>query len=68
MATGYTAPLRDMRFMLEEIIGIDSLAALEGLDSLTPDLVNQVLDEAGIAMRIRDKNSLVRIGALRGGT
>ena len=47
MATGYTAPIRDMRFVLEEMIGIDSLAALEGLDSLTPDLVNQVLDEAG---------------------
>ena len=47
MATGYTAPLRDMRFVLEEMIGIDKLAELEGLDSLTPDLVNQVLDEAG---------------------
>jgi len=47
MATGYTAPLRDMRFVLEEMIGLDSLAALEGLDTLTPDLVNQVLDEAG---------------------
>ena len=45
MATGYTAPLRDIRFVLEEMIGLDSLASLEGLDSLTPDLVNQVLDE-----------------------
>ena len=47
MATGYTAPLRDMRFVLDEMIGIEGLAALDGLDQLSPDLVTQVLDEAG---------------------
>jgi 3-(methylthio)propanoyl-CoA dehydrogenase len=47
MATGYTAPLRDMRFVLEEVMGLDSLSKLDGLDQLTPDLVGQVLDEAG---------------------
>ena len=43
----YAAPLEDIRFALEEVVGLDKLAELDGLDSLTPDLVNQVLDEAG---------------------
>ncbi|MDP7172958.1 MAG: acyl-CoA dehydrogenase [Alphaproteobacteria bacterium] len=47
MATGYTAPLRDMRFVLEEVIGLDALSKLDGLEQLTPILVGQVLDEAG---------------------
>ena len=47
MATGYTAPLKDMRFVLDELIGIGTFSELEGLDAVTPDLVNQVLEEAG---------------------
>ncbi|MFP6758379.1 MAG: acyl-CoA dehydrogenase [Alphaproteobacteria bacterium] len=47
MATGYTAPLKDMRFVLDEMIGLEGLAALDGLEALTPDLVSQVLEEAG---------------------
>ncbi len=47
MATGYTAPLDDMRFVLEDMVGLQGLAALDGLDSLTADFVAQVLDEAG---------------------
>ena len=47
MATGYTAPIEDMRFVLEDMVGLQGLAALDGLDSLTADFVAQVLDEAG---------------------
>ena len=47
MATGYTAPLKDMRFVLDEMIGLGALAELDGLEALTPDLVSQVLEEAG---------------------
>ena len=47
MATGYTAPLKDMRFVLDEMIGLGALAKLDGLEALTPDLVSQVLEEAG---------------------
>ena len=47
MATGYTAPIADMRFVLEDMVGLQGLAELDGLDSLTADFVGQALDEAG---------------------
>jgi alkylation response protein AidB-like acyl-CoA dehydrogenase len=42
----YTAPLKDMRFVLNEIAGMDELAALPGFDHATPDVVEAVLQEA----------------------
>ena len=43
----YTAPLRDMQFLLEEVIGLDQVAALPGYDDVSDDLVRAVLAEAG---------------------
>jgi alkylation response protein AidB-like acyl-CoA dehydrogenase len=43
----YTPPLRDMRFVLHELHDSTSLAALPGLEEMTPDLLNTVIDEAG---------------------
>ncbi len=43
----YTAPLRDMRFVLDELIGLDSIAALPGYGEATPELVGSALEEAG---------------------
>ena len=42
----YTAPLADMRFVLDKIIGREELAALEGLEAAAPDTVDAVLSEA----------------------
>lgn len=42
----YTAPLRDMRFVLHELHECASLTHLTGLEEATPDLVNSVLEEA----------------------
>ncbi len=42
----YNAPLRDMRFVLTELIGLDRVAALPGCESIGPELVDAVLDEA----------------------
>lgn len=42
----YTAPLRDMRFVLFELHGGDSLATMPGFESFTRDLIDPVLDEA----------------------
>ncbi len=42
----YNAPLRDMRFVLTELIGLDRVAALPGCESISPELVDAVLDEA----------------------
>lgn len=42
----YQAPLRDMRFILDHVVGIDAIAALPGCEEMTPDLVGAVLEEA----------------------
>ncbi|MFH3478814.1 acyl-CoA dehydrogenase C-terminal domain-containing protein [Xanthobacter variabilis] len=42
----YTPPLRDMRFVLHELHGSEELRHLEGLEEVTPDLIDAVLDEA----------------------
>jgi len=43
----YQAPLRDMRFVLNEVLDTAQLAQLPGLENATPDLVDAVLEEAG---------------------
>jgi alkylation response protein AidB-like acyl-CoA dehydrogenase len=43
----YTAPLRDMRFVLHELHDSGALTQLPGLEEMTPDLLNTVLEEAG---------------------
>ncbi|MFQ5959536.1 MAG: acyl-CoA dehydrogenase, partial [Alphaproteobacteria bacterium] len=38
---------RDMRFVLHELVGLGDIARLPGCEDATPDLVDQVLEEAG---------------------
>jgi alkylation response protein AidB-like acyl-CoA dehydrogenase len=42
----YIAPLRDMRFVLNELAGLARVAQLPGCEEATPDLVDAVLEEA----------------------
>jgi len=42
----YKAPLRDMRFVLYELHSGDKLSHLPGLEDMTPDLIDPVLEEA----------------------
>ncbi len=42
----YSAPLKDMRFVIKELIGIDDIAALPGCGEASADVVDAVLDEA----------------------
>jgi alkylation response protein AidB-like acyl-CoA dehydrogenase len=42
----YTAPLRDMRFVLHELHDSTSLKHLPGLEEITPDLLDTILEEA----------------------
>ncbi|RYB01736.1 acyl-CoA dehydrogenase C-terminal domain-containing protein [Lichenibacterium ramalinae] len=42
----YEAPLRDMRFVLHELHGLDRITALPAYAEATPDVVDGVLDEA----------------------
>ncbi|TEA76810.1 acyl-CoA dehydrogenase C-terminal domain-containing protein [Allopusillimonas ginsengisoli] len=43
----YTAPLRDMRFVLHELHNSADLAQLPGFEDMTADLIDPVLEEAG---------------------
>jgi 3-(methylsulfanyl)propanoyl-CoA dehydrogenase len=45
--TDYVAPLSEMRFVLDETAGLDAIARLPGFEDATPELVDQVLTEAG---------------------
>ncbi len=47
MAAPYNAPIKDMQFVLHELIGLDRVAKLPGCDEVTHDLVDAILDEAG---------------------
>jgi acyl-CoA dehydrogenase len=47
MAMNYTAPLADMRFLLEEVAGLAAITELPGCEEATPDVVDAVLEEAG---------------------
>ena len=46
MAT-YTAPLRDIRFVMHELLDSGSLSALPGYEQATPELMDAVIEEAG---------------------
>ena len=42
----YHAPLRDMRFVLHELLGLAELSTLPAFSECTPDLADAILDEA----------------------
>jgi len=43
----YAAPIRDMKFVINELVGLDEITALPGCEEVTVDLVDAVLEEAG---------------------
>ncbi len=43
----YAAPLRDMRFVINDVVGLERVTALPGLDGTDADLVAQILEEGG---------------------
>ncbi|MBS1139046.1 MAG: Acyl-CoA dehydrogenase, C-terminal:Acyl-CoA dehydrogenase, central region [Proteobacteria bacterium] len=42
----YRAPIKDMRFVMDEIAGLNAINQLPGFEEATPDLADAVLDEA----------------------
>src|SRR5437868_2393289 len=44
--SAYQAPLKDMRFVLNELAGLAELAKLPGYQDATPDTVDAILEEA----------------------
>ncbi len=43
----YSAPLDDIHFVINDLVGLDQVTALPGCQETTPDIVNAVLEEAG---------------------
>jgi alkylation response protein AidB-like acyl-CoA dehydrogenase len=43
----YKAPARDARFIINEVLNLESYSNLPGFESITPDIVDAVLEEAG---------------------
>jgi 3-(methylsulfanyl)propanoyl-CoA dehydrogenase len=44
--SAYQAPLKDMRFVLNELAGLAEVAKLPGFEEATPDTVDAILEEA----------------------
>jgi alkylation response protein AidB-like acyl-CoA dehydrogenase len=44
--SSYTAPLKDMQFVLTELAGIDKVAALPGYEEAAADVVEAILEES----------------------
>src|SRR5574343_1758430 len=44
--SNYTAPLRDMQFVLKEIAGLEEICALPGNEEMSVDLAESILEEA----------------------
>jgi len=42
----YAAPLKDMRFVLKHVVGLDQVNTLPGWEEVTEDVVDAILDEA----------------------
>ncbi|WP_417804177.1 acyl-CoA dehydrogenase [Thalassospira lucentensis] len=45
--TDFTPPLQDFRFLIHDVIGLDTLASLPAFTEISPDLVDAILEEAG---------------------
>ncbi|MBT3661275.1 MAG: acyl-CoA dehydrogenase [Rhodospirillaceae bacterium] len=43
----YHAPLDEMRFIIQDVVGLEPITALPGCEDVMPDLVDAILEEAG---------------------
>jgi alkylation response protein AidB-like acyl-CoA dehydrogenase len=46
--TDYIAPIQDMQFVIDEIAGLASISKLSGFEDASSDLVEAVLEQAGV--------------------
>ena len=43
----YDAPIRDMQFILHELLSVQNYSNLPGFEDATPDVIDQILEEGG---------------------
>ncbi len=43
----YKAPVKDIAFVLNEVLDVSSLATLPGYEDATPDTIQAIVEEAG---------------------
>lgn len=43
--TTYTAPVKDMLFVMQELAGLDQVVKLPGCEEITPELIQSILEE-----------------------
>lgn len=44
--TNYSAPVKDLQFVLNELVEMDKVASLPGFEEATPDMISAILEEA----------------------
>ncbi len=63
----YRAPVKEMRFVINELAGLEQLSKLPGFEEATPDLVEAVLEEAA-ALAVQVISPTNELGDARGAT
>jgi len=43
----YNAPLKDMNFVIRDLVGLDRILQMPGFESIDEDVVDQILEESG---------------------
>ena len=74
MPVEYVAPTRDMRFVIEELVHFDQVSQLPGCEEFSSDLIEAILEEAGMTFEdvvkasifIKDMHQFAQINEVYG--